>query len=189
MTPRASTGRNEIGMLSDLKELAESVGRQILGFNIEWVVEASVATTGKRPDIEIRREGGARELIISGEAKRPETPEGIHCFVASEVRDAIAKAKSLNGKYAFTTNFLSFAIFEASNHRADDYLEALVGEDSIQWIDEQETEADSWWSTLTKDRRNVVVRPGLVRFFEQIRLLRTSDSAKPSINRDEVYFS
>ena len=186
---RANTGRTEIGMLSDLQEIAEKVGREVLGFDIEWFVETSVKKTGKRPDVEIRRQGGARELIISGEAKRPEVPEGVHCFVASEVHGAIAKAKSLSVGYAFTTNFLDIAIFDASQHTAEDYLDALVAEEAIPWIAAKEAASESWWSALTKERRAAVARPGLERFFQQIRKLRAADESRPNINKDEVYLS
>jgi hypothetical protein len=188
-TKRLSTGRNEVGMMSDLKEIAELVGREVLGFDVEWVVETTAAKIGKRPDVEIRRQGGARELIISGEAKRPETPEGIHVFVASEVKGAIAKAKSLNSVYCFTTNFLDIAIFDAEHHGVDDYFDAFVGTEAISWIDEKEASAESWWANLTKERRAAVSRPGLERFFQEVRRLRATDSARPSINKDEVYLS
>jgi hypothetical protein len=188
-TKRASTGRNEVGMMSDLKEVAEAVGKEVLGFEIEWVVETTAAKIGKRPDVEIRRQDGNRELIISGEAKRPETPEGIHAFVASEVQGAIAKAKSLNGAYAFTTNFLSIAVFDATHHGEDDYLDALVGSEAIEWVDEKESFTEGWWASLTKERRTALVTPGLERFFQQVRKLRAEDEARPAINKDEVYLS
>lgn len=188
MAKRASTGRNEVGMMSDLKSIAEQVGREVLGFDIEWVIETT-ATEAKRPDVEIREMHGNRELIISGEAKKPEVPEGIHPFVASEVHGAIQKARSLGGAYAFTTNFLGIAIFDVERYEEDNYLGALIGSDAIAWIDEEETTVAGWWSALTKDRLEALARPGLEALFTKVRELRVAASAQPPVNPDEVYLS
>lgn len=188
MAKRGSTERNEVGMMSDLKGIAEAVGEEILGFKIDWVVETTAVQIGKRPDVEIRRQDGNRELLISGEAKRPETALGVHPFVASEVNGAVAKAKSLGGSLAFTTNFLSIAIFDVTNHSNDDYLKSFVGEE-IAWIDEQEAASHSWWKDLTTERRNALVRPGLESFFTQLRKLRAAGSLPTKASKDEVYLT
>jgi hypothetical protein len=188
MAKRASTGRNEVGMMTDVKSIAEKVGTEILGFEVEWVVETT-ATDAKRPDVEIRRADGSRELIISGEAKKPEVAEGIHAYVASEVHGAVGKAKSLGGRHAFTTNFLEFAIWDVTRYDADSYLDALEGGDPIPWIDESETAVEKWWHDLTRERLEVLVRPGLERFFTQLRQIRSATGVESGSSKDEVYLS
>ena len=189
MAKRFSTGRNEVGMLSDIREVAEKVGAEVLGFEIEWAVETSAKKINKRPDVEIRRASGNRELLISGEAKRPETPEGVHVYVPGEVTGAIAKAKALGGRFAFTTNFLSAAMFDARAHGLNTgYLDSMVG-DEIRIIDEAESSVPDWWATLTPERRNALVRPGLEMFFGQLRMLLQQGGAVAKVGKDEVYFA
>ncbi|WP_158591131.1 hypothetical protein [Kocuria tytonis] len=136
MAKRLSTGRNEVGMMSDLNELAEAVGAEVLGFDIEWLVETTVLSTRKRPDVEIRRADGTRELLVTGEAKRPETLKGLHTYVESEVSDALTKARDKGSRYAFTTNFLEIALFNADVYDGNDYLATVVG-DRITLADEK----------------------------------------------------
>lgn len=189
MAKRLSTGRNEVGMLSDIREAAETVGEEVLGFEIEWIVETSAKRIGKRPDVEIRRATGNRELLISGEAKRPETPEGVHPYVPGEVHGAIAKAKALGGRFAFTTNFLSAAMFDAQAYDAHaGYLDAMVG-DEVSLIGEKETSVPEWWAVLTPERRTTLVRPGLEAFFAQLRTLLQQGQAVAKVGKDEVYLS
>ncbi|MGX5695105.1 HsdM family class I SAM-dependent methyltransferase [Agromyces soli] len=189
MAKRLSTGRNEVGMLSDIREIAEKVGAEILGYEIEWAVETSAKKINKRPDIEVRRATGNRELLISGEAKRPETPEGVHPYVPGEVTGAIDKAKALGGRYAFTTNFLSVAMFDADAYdAAAGYLDAMVG-DEITVIDEKETTVADWWSVLTPERRTALVRPGLENFFHQLRALIQQGKTVTKAGKDEVYLA
>lgn len=189
MAKRFSTGRNEVGMLSDIREIAEKIGAEVLGYEIEWAVETTAKSINKRPDVEIRRASGSRELLASGEAKRPETPEGVHPYVPGEVTGAIAKANALGGRFAFTTNFLSAAMFDA---RAYDpttgYLDALVGEE-ITLIDEKETAIFEWWAVITPQRRNELIRPGLEAFFAQLRALLHQGLTVGKAGKDEVYLS
>lgn len=189
MAKRLSTGRNEVGMLSDIKEVAEKIGTQILGYEIEWLVETTARSIGKRPDVEIRRATGSRELLISGEAKRPEAPQGIHPYVPNEVKGAIQKAKSLGSRYTFTTNFLSAAMFDAWAYQpTQSYLDSMVG-DEIGFIDEKESASTNWWATLTTERRNDLVSAGLEAFFSQLRDLLVQNKPTKKISKDEVYLA
>jgi len=45
---RQPTGRNEQGMLADIKPVAESVGRDILGFAIDWQAPRCHRPPGRR---------------------------------------------------------------------------------------------------------------------------------------------
>ncbi|MGC5255380.1 HsdM family class I SAM-dependent methyltransferase [Gordonia sp. DT218] len=189
MAKRLSSGRNEIGMLSDIRDVAEQVGAETLGFEIEWAVETTARRIGKRPDVEIRRASGNRELLASGEAKRPEVPEGVHPYVSGEVNGAIAKAKALGGRYAFTTNFLSIAMFDAEAYDASSgYLNAMVGEE-VRLLDEKEALVADWWSTLTPQRRSDLLRPGLETFFGQLRTLLRLGKTVAKAGKDEVYLT
>lgn len=188
MAKRLTTGRNEVGMLSDIKEIAEKVGAEVLGFPVEWVVETELTKSAKRPDVEIRRADGNPELIASGEAKRPETPAGLHPYVMSEVDGAVGKAKSLGGAYAFTTNFLGIALFDVAKYDSTDYLSAMLG-DPIELIDEKEASVTNWWATLTKERREALVRPGLEILFAQLRKLRLKQQVQQQTGKDEVYLA
>ena len=189
MAKRLSTGRNEVGMLSDIRETAEKIGAEILGFDIEWAVETNAKSINKRPDLEIRRATGNRELLISGEAKRPEAPEGVHPYVPGEVKGAIAKAKALGGKYTFTTNFLAVAMFDAHAYDSSvGYLDAMVGEEVVL-IYEKEAFVADWWAVLTPERRNNLVRPGLEAFFAQLRALLQQGQTVTKVGKDEVYLA
>ncbi|MCQ1994527.1 class I SAM-dependent DNA methyltransferase [Arthrobacter sp. zg-Y1171] len=189
MAKRFSTGRNEVGMLSDIRETAEKIGEEVLGFKIEWAVETNAKKINKRPDVEIRRADGNRELLISGEAKRPETPEGLHPYVLGEVTGAIAKAKALGGQLAFTTNFLSVAMFDARAYDASSgYLNALVGRE-LSLLDEKEAMVPDWWAVLTPERRTALIRPGLEAFFAQLRALLQQGQSVSKVGKDEVYLA
>ncbi|QUW17869.1 N-6 DNA methylase [Agrococcus sp. Marseille-Q4369] len=188
MAKRMPTGRNEVGMLSDIKVIAESVGTRVMGFPVEWRVETELTKSAQRPDVEIRRADGSHELLASGEAKKPETPGGLHPFVASEVNGAIGKAKALGGTYAFTTNFLQVALFDVEKHDEHDYLRALLG-DRIDLIGESETRVANWWVTLTPTRREALVQEGLESFFNQLRRLRLKQELESQISKDEVYLT
>lgn len=189
MAKRLSTGRNEVGMLSDIREVAEKIGAEVLGFEIEWAVETTAKKINKRPDVEVRRATGSRELLISGEAKRPETPEGVHPYVPGEVVGAIAKAQALGGRFAFTTNFLTVAMFDSHAYDpTSGYLDAMVG-DEVGLIEEKETSVSDWWSMLTPERRNALVRPGLEAFFAQLRALLLQGQAVTKVGKDEVYLA
>jgi len=188
MAKRLPTGRNEVGMLSDIKEIAETIGAEVLGFAIDWSVEGEQAKSAKRPDVIIRRADGNPEVVASGEAKKPETPAGLHPYVMSEVDGAVGKAKALGGDYAFTTNFLSIALFDVAKYDATDYLAAMLG-DPMELIDEKETSVTGWWGTLTRERRDALVRPGLEMLFTQLRKLRLKQQVQQQNGRDEVYLA
>jgi hypothetical protein len=188
MAKRLTTGRNEVGMLSDIKEIAETIGAEILGFPIDWSVEGEQAKSAKRPDIIIRRADGNPEVIASGEAKRPETPAGVHAYVMSEVDGAVGKAKALGGAYAFTTNFLAIALFDVAKYDSTDYLSAMLG-DPIELIEEKETSVTGWWHALTKERRELLIRPGLEMLFAQLRKLRLKQQVQQRTSKDEVYLA
>lgn len=188
MAKRLSTGRNEVGMMSDLKELAEAVGSEVFGFDVEWLVETTVKATGKRPDVEIRRADGNRELLATGEAKRPESLKGLHAYVESEVTDALSKAQALGSKFAFTTNFLEIALFDADSYDGNDYLGAVVGE-RVVLAEEKETSVQDWWANLTSDRRDSLMRPGLLDFFRQLREARAENVVVTASGKDEAYFA
>lgn len=175
-------------MLSDIREIAERVGEEVLGFPVEWFVETTAAKIGKRPDVEIRRADENVELIASGEAKRPETPAGLHPYVASEVKGAVEKAQSLGGAYAFTTNFLQISLHDVTKYDESDYLAGMLG-DPIELIDEKETAVADWWSALTKERRETLVRPGLEMLFSQLRKLRSQQQVVQQSGKDEVYLA
>lgn len=186
MLKRLPTGRNEVGMLSDIREVAEKVGTEVFGFPIEWFVETEMKT-GKRPDVEVRR-ADTNELIASGEAKKPETSEGLHPYVASEVNGAVAKAKGLGGRFAFTTNFIAIALFDATLFEEGNTFSAMVG-DEIPLVDEVETTTPEWWKGLTKERREALVKPGLETLFTELRTLRAQEKVEKKIGKDEVYLS
>ena len=176
-------------MLSDIKPVAESVGQDILGFAIDWQVEAE-SSTSKRPDVIIRRAEGNRETIASGEAKRPETPKGLHPMVASEVIDAVDKARdpAVSSPIAFTTNFLQFALFDPRRDISGSYLNAVMA-GPFDWIDHRHTQASGWWHDLSASGREALVRPGLERFFQQILEFRERAKVAKATALDEVYLS
>lgn len=189
MAKRLSTGRNEVGMLSDIKEIAEKIGAEVLGYRIEWMVETTAQGIGKRPDVEVRRADGNREILISGEAKRPEVAAGIHPYVPDEVKGAIKKAKSLGSRYAFTTNFLAVAMFDADAYDPEHgYLDSMVGEE-VTLLDEKEASVADWWLTLTSERRSELVAPGLEAFFSQLRALLHQNEIVKKVGKDEVYLA
>lgn len=188
MAKRLSTGRNEVGMLADLKEVAEAAGSEVLGFDIEWIVETTVKSTGKRPDVEIRRADGNRELLATGEAKRPETIEGLHPYVQSEVRDALQKAGYQGSRFAFTTNFLEIALFDVEAYDGSDYLATVVC-DRVTLAQEKETFVQGWWANLTQTRREELMRPGLMDFFRELRAARTLNAPVAQAGKDEAYYT
>lgn len=189
MAKRLSTGRNEVGMLSDIKEIAEKIGAEVLGYRIEWMVETTAQGIGKRPDVEVRRAEGNREILISGEAKRPEVAAGIHPYVPDEVKGAIKKAKSLGSRYAFTTNFLAAAMFDVDAYDLEHgYLDSMVGEE-VTLLDEKEVSVPDWWLALTAERRNELVAPGLEAFFRQLRALHHQNEIVKKVSKDEVYLA
>jgi len=186
---RQLSGRNEIGMLADVKNIAEVVGAEVLGFPVEWGVEGE-SSTDARPDVIIRRAEGNREVIASGEAKRPESSKGLHPMVASEVTDALKKARDpkVASPIAFTTNFVQFALFDPSRDTSNSYLNSVIG-NTLQWIPEGITEVPEWWSTLSTAGKEELVRPGLEAFFRSIAAFRAKSRVARATKLDEVYLS
>jgi hypothetical protein len=117
-------GASEVGWLADLKQMAEQMGDSVFGEAIRWEVEVVGRTGLRRPDVIIRRERDG-SILASGEAKRPDTPAGVHPLVASEVRDAREKAARLGSPVFFTTNFFEAAVFDGNTSRNVSDLDRL----------------------------------------------------------------
>ncbi|WP_156454747.1 MULTISPECIES: hypothetical protein [unclassified Microbacterium] len=73
MAKRLTAGRNEVGVLCDIRETAQRVGEEVRGFPTGRFVEGEQAKNAKRPDVIIAQADGNPEVTASGEAKRPET--------------------------------------------------------------------------------------------------------------------
>lgn len=164
-------GTSEIGWLADLKEIAEQSGRQVFGEPIRWDVEVIKRAGLKRPDVVVRRDRDG-SILASGEAKRPDTPAGLHPLVASEIKDAREKAARLGAPVCFTTNFFEAAVFNTAikGHVID--LDGLQG-GLIPIVPESLAKAPSWWSSLNAVDRNAHVILGLRQLFERIRAAQT----------------
>lgn len=160
-------GISEIGWLADLKEVAEQTGKQVFGEPIRWDVEVIKKAGRKRPDVVIRRDRDGL-ILASGEAKRPDTPSGLHPLVASEMNDAFEKAASLGAPVCFTTNFLEAAVFNATMGGHSTGLDRLQG-GLIPIVPEALAKAPSWWSSLNTVDRNTQVILGLRQLFERIK--------------------
>src|SRR4051812_32568017 len=117
-------GTSEIGWLADLKEVAEQSAQKVFGEPIRWDVEVIQKAGLKRPDVVIRRDQDG-SVLASGEAKRPDTPAGLHPLVASEIKDALEKASRLGASVCFTTNFFEAAVFNATKKSHGTDLERL----------------------------------------------------------------
>ena len=170
-------GVSELGFLADLKEPAEQIGSNVLGRHVRWEVEALPKGSKKRPDVVIHYDESG-EKIASGEAKRPDQPEGVHPLVSGEIRDALNKAKILGVAVCFTTNFFESAVFEASSseHVAD--LDRMQG-GLIPLVSPELASANDWWATLTSAERLDSVAEGLRSLF-----LRIKQSLVAPIERD-----
>jgi hypothetical protein len=160
-------GTSELGWLADLKEVAEQSGQIVYGEPIRWDVEVIQKAGRKRPDVVIRRDRDG-SVLASGEAKRPDTPAGLHPLVASEIQDALEKAGRLGAPVCFTTNFLEAAVFNATNRGHGTALDRLQGR-LIPIVPESLARAPSWWSALTTGERNAQVILGLRQLFERIK--------------------
>lgn len=171
-------GVSEQGWLADLKETAERIGFSVLGEPVRWEVEGLTASSGRRADVIIRRDTTGVPLA-TGEAKRPDTPKGIHPLVASEVRDAIEKAQLHGAPLCFTTNFFEVAVFDArvDTHYATDLDRHQGG--LINLVPPGTAAAPSWWSTLPSAQRTRLAEGGLRQLFEQLQ-----QSARQGLARD-----
>lgn len=163
-------GTSELGWLADLKEPAEQVGSTIFGEPIRWDVEVLTKSSPKRPDVVIRRDSTG-EALASGEAKRPDTPRGVHPLVATEVRDAITKAQTLGVPVCFTTNFFEAAVFDARDRPYSADLDRIQG-GIVPIISPTVAKADAWWSSYPTSERVQLVLLGLRQLFERLRAAR-----------------
>ncbi len=171
-------GVSEQGWLADLKETAEQVGSQIYGERIRWDVEGLLPGTGRRPDIVVRRDSDS-SVLATGEAKRPDTPAGAHPLIATEIRDAIEKARMSGAPLCFTTNFFDVAIFDATdNQRYSVDLDRLQG-NLIPLIPPATSSSTDWWNAIPSAERVQLTLVGLRQLFERLAL-----SARQSIARD-----
>lgn len=165
-TPVPKPGRSEQGFLADLKETAEQVGKEVLGEPVQWAVEDTTTGTLKRPDVVIRRDGTG-EVIASGEAKRPDMPKGEHPLVASELQDAVRKARMVGAPIAFNTNFFQAAMLDPTGPGPDDF--SRVRGDLFTVVPQSLATAPDWWLALTNEERSDATANGLRRLFEHIR--------------------
>ena len=67
------------------------------------------------------------QLLLSGEAKRPDDPAGVHALVDTEVLDAVRKPQSHGVAYCFTTNFHELALLDAREGPVIDHIRRLQG--------------------------------------------------------------
>ena len=160
-------GVSELGWLADLKDTAEQVGSSVLGEPIRWDVEGLAPGTLRRPDVVIRRDSDG-SIIATGEAKRPDTPEGVHPLVASEVRDAIEKAQMRGARLCFTTNFFEMAVFDARNRNFSTDLDRLQG-NLVPLISPTAATGPDWWNILPSSQKAQLAAIGLRLFFERLR--------------------
>lgn len=178
---RNHPGVNEIEWLADLKTLAESIGTRVLGSEIRWVVESNVQGSRTRADIRIESDSG--EVLLTGEAKRPDTKEGAHPLVTTEVNGAVEKAQLKGAALAFTTNFYSIAVLDAGPGLQTQPQRRLQG-DLIPFIDSALDDRISWWAHLSKAERVAAASPGLESLFNRVRLIRAGQT--PQLSVDEM---
>ena len=160
-------GTSEVGWLADLKAIAEQEGRRVFGEAVRWDVEVVKRAGSKRPDVVIRSDVDG-QVIASGEAKRPDTPAGVHPLVASEIGDAYKKATELGAPVFFTTNFFEAGVFRTSLSSSARPLEGLQGS-LVKIVPESLAKATDWWSVLGVADRNAHVVIGLGQLFERIK--------------------
>lgn len=161
-------GVNEIEWLADLKSVAEQVGSEVLGFPVRWSVETTVGHGSRdRTDVRVERHDGS--ILFTGEAKRPDTPMGVHPLVVSEVNDAVQKAQLQGAAYCFTTNFIQVAYLNAGSGLHAQPLLRLQG-DLITFVDPSYANQIGWWNALTSPERKAAVEDGLRSLFERYRL-------------------
>lgn len=152
----------EIQWLAELKPVAERVGGEVLGFPVEWSVENLVRRDARRPDVVVR-DSRSHAILLTGEAKRPDAPEGAHSLVSSVVDDALGKAATVGAAYCFTTNFFETALF-AVRLGATSQLDCLQG-NPVPLIDPALAAAPSWWESMDRPDREHASTNGLRALF------------------------
>jgi hypothetical protein len=178
---RNHPGVNEIEWLADLKTLAETIGARILGTEIRWVVESNVQGTKTRADVRIESDSG--EVLLTGEAKRPDTKEGVHPLVTGEVNNAVEKAQMKGAPLAFTTNFYSIAVLDSGPGMQTQPQRRLQG-DLIPFIDPSLDDRISWWAHLSNAERIAAATPGLEGLFNRIKMIRAGHT--PNLSVDDM---
>lgn len=173
-------GSNEIEWLADLKPLAERIGEEVLGFEIRWAVEAKVGH-GSRDRSDVRVEKGDGTVLFTGEAKRPDTPEGVHPLVTSEVNDSVEKAQLQGAKFSFTTNFFQIAFLNAGPGLHAQPLLRLQG-DLIPLVDQTRANQVGWWKAMALPERRAETAEGLRVLFERYRLSIIGDAPALSVD-------
>lgn len=181
LMPVPHPGTSELGWLADLKETAEQVGALVYGESIRWDVEGLMTGSRRRPDVVIRRDRDS-SVLASGEAKRPDVPEGVHPLVGGAVRDAVGKAQHLSAPRCFTTNFFEIAVFDAGIGSFASDLDRLQG-NLIALIPPSTASAPDWWNTLPTAERSRLTLLGLRQLFER---LRASDRQHIARNINEI---
>ena len=174
-------GVNEIEWLADLKPLAEEIGSSVLGRPIRWSIETSVAGSADRSDVRIEAADGT--LLYSGEAKRPDSPQGQHPLVTAVVDDAVGKAQAHGVPFCFTTNFHQIGVFDAGPGLHGQPMRRLQG-NVIELIDRTYATTDMWWGMMTSAERRAASQAGLRELFE--RLAAVSAGAAPTASIDAV---
>ncbi|WP_458115667.1 hypothetical protein [Arthrobacter sp. D2-10] len=175
-------GVNEIEWLADLKTTAERIGSEILGHRIRWSVETKVSQASRdRTDVRVETEDGA--VLFTGEAKRPDTPEGVHPLVVAEVNDAVQKAQSQGAAYCFTTDFSQIAYLEAGPGLHAQPLRRLQG-DIIPMVADSYMNQVGWWKALTTPERTTALEPGLRALFQRYAAARIGKA--PSLSIDSM---
>jgi len=173
-------GVNEIEWLADLKGAAEQIGSDVLGFPVRWSVETNVGHGSRdRTDVRVERQDGS--ILFTGEAKRPDTPAGVHPLVVSEVNDAVQKAQLQGAGFCFTTNFIQVACLNAGAGLHAQPLLRLQG-DLISFIDPSHANQLGWWKALTSPERKAAVEEGLRTVFERYRLSLIGEAPPLSID-------
>lgn len=182
--PRPHPGTLEIEWLGDLKPLAEEIGAQVFGEPVDWRVESSLSGSPDRPDVVVEKRSD-RVAVFSGEAKRPDAPEGAHPLIDGEVAGAVSKAQSKGVWFCFTTNFHQIAVMDARAGLADPVtrLQKL-----IPFIPEQLAKANNWWRDLNDDERRAAAAPGLRELFEVVFALQAGLSVSKNIDVAVISF-
>lgn len=178
---RFHPGCTEQEWLSDLKSIAERVGTEVLGRPIRWRVETRIAARRNRSDVLVEDDGG--QLLLSGEAKRPDDPAGVHALVDAEVIDAISKAQSHGVAFCFTTNFHQLALLDAGAGAVIDHIRRLQG-NIIPFVPESLATSTGWWVHLTTAERETAVEHGLRMLFE--RYAAANRGSTPTVSVDEM---
>lgn len=174
-------GTTEIQWLADLKPTAEEIAKEVLGYPVRWSVETTKGTGSKRSDVLVETDEG--EVILSGEAKRPDDPLGAHPLVASEVEDAVGKAQRNGVQLCFTTNFHQTAVLDAGPGLINRPLRRLQGP-LIDFIPRSIAGAPNWWDRLNTKERRAATEYGLRALFE--RYLSLTQGAEPSVPIEET---